>query len=330
MDPVTTVALIAAIGAALALPMVLRARSNSRRQADPVWRAVAARRGGSAGADGLAVEVDDVRVHVTLQAVVKGQPDIRWYVRARAAYVCGSGPSFEIAEQGFGAALGRSVGLRVTDVTFGDAAFEEQFVVHTDDAPAVAGALSDATRARLVRIPQQKWAHADGRNVVVEVEESMPTVVLVEALVDMAAAVAGFGRERLERLRGLPGARSIARARAQHGFACVEVAGPHASVTVGPRDDAPAGSLVAWTRAREGTTFSVDIEAGALVGGELPRGLLSPVAAGVLQRVGRAELESDGDEIRILWVEWPDAGAIEAGVELLDAIAAPPSAGAFR
>lgn len=327
---VTAIAVVATMAAALTLPVWLRARGRASREAEPVFRIVAARTGGRATPEeGLVLDIDDVQVRVTLQAVVKGQPDIRWYVRARADYVCGSGPAFEIAEQSFVAALGRSVGLRVTDVTFDDAPFEEQFVVRTDDADGVASAWTAAARARFVRIAQQKWAHSDGRTVVVEIEESTPTVALVETVVEIAATVASHGRKRLERLRALPGARAIARATALRGFACVEVIGPHASVTVGPHRDAPVGSLVASTRAPGGPGFGVGLSAGAIEG-DVPRGLLSPLAAALLSRVGEAELERDAEELRVVWLDWPDDATIEAGVELLDAISAPPSAGAFR
>jgi len=125
-----------------------------------------------------------------------------WLTRARASFVMGTGPPFDIRPRGF---LSRVIGM-TGGVSSGDPCFDDFFVVRTTD--------SDTWRALTTRARSLLASHfddarlvSDGHNVTLWREADFGREVDGDAAVEAVAEIVSFQALGLDSLRRLPGAR---------------------------------------------------------------------------------------------------------------------------
>ena len=312
-----------------------------------VWRAFAERRGGRfvPGEPGLfrqraaGVEVPSGVALVYLDTfVVSHGKTSTTYTRARAAFSVGGGPSFRVSEEGALASLGKMFGAQDIELGGGrprDHAFDGRFVVKGDDPRGIRDAWTAGARdgmGALADLCQGALADSDGEVVTVRVIGAHEDLARVEAIVDLAGELASFGARELEGLADLPDARFVGGGGTWSDPVPPQLRVALASGEVEIRPLTRRGPLRAQLRLeheRDLPAFSADLGDDEVSG--LPGGLVPDHARARLSRVGRATLVGDARSVKLTWPRWPERGALEAGVGLLEAIGGrAPSEGAFR
>lgn len=335
--------MIMAIGGVVALAAAggaLWYQTEQAKRRDAVWRSIAATRQGryteghmgllTSESPTLDVIVEQAVVRLDLLAVQSGK-NKQLYARARAKYALGQGPAFEVKPEGVLQSVGKAFGGQ--DVVLGgDTRFDDEFVVKCADAEATRAAWTPEAKRLMTSTLDFSKVEADGAAVVITTYGGLDDPTMLNAMLDVAGALASTG------------ARALATYRSIEGAEWTPCKGPFASptsprLTVGStRGEVAVEVLVTGGRPRarlrirhERATppFSVDIEGPHAPG--LPRGLVSERANEMLKRLSGVTLAGDASTLQITWREPPPADVLELGVRAIVELAGgAPSGGAFR
>ena len=296
------------------------------------WRKLAAERGGSAPDGWLYLRVGEARVALDIFELDTGSSNRLLCMRARAGFVLGAGPTFEIRPES-------EIFASEDDVNFADPAFDGVFRVTTDDPTAVRALLAAPLRAIIVQDGNMRSVRSDGASVVVLAMMPSASPARSLALVKLAGTLASWGDEALSTLRALPGARTVGAAAADvveptnpELLASVDVPGKTGDIRVtamvigrvpGFRVRAVAGGALAPMSLDLGVPYAA-----------LPSDLVSVLgegARGLVARVGGGHLEGGPERIELTLPGPCDGRRLEAAAALDDALAvAIPHQGAYR
>jgi hypothetical protein len=245
------------------------------------------------------------------------------HTRARARFVLGHGPAFQMRER----ILAEAPGVE-RDVLC-DRDLARRVRMETRSPLAVRAMFSDAACASAAGFPRALLVRSDGRAVEVLWDGvEVDGAVLGNAL-GLAAELALSGVGPLRALAALEGASYAMEetgptVRVERGEAEVQLSvepsrrGPRYRASVRPRRALP--------------DFSVRIDETGSVLDELPAGLIDPDDAASLRALGVCTIAASGeDAIELAWEDTPSLAAAEAAVRILAALATGSGRkGAFR
>lgn len=212
-------------------------------------------------------------------------------------------------------------------------AFDDAFMVKCEDASATRLAWTDEARDLMLEHLRMVRVESDGSVVSIIGLGAYVERARVEAMLDLAGALASYGACELEKLSDIPDARFVPTGGAWEAprRPALRIASKAGDVDV--RVLVAAGSpllQLALGHDRDMPTFSADLLDGEVSG--LPRGLLPEGAGALLRPIGRATLVNERRQgLKLTWPEPAEKAAVVAGVKLLAALAeGSRSQGAFR
>jgi hypothetical protein len=192
--------------------------SQKRAAREDVWRRYARSRGGSfdephgawlSRTGGAAMEIESGGVPVLVDIhIVGGGKSHMVYTRARASVVLADAPAFHVYAEDLLATLNKALGAE--DVELGDPEFDGKFVVKCAAPQAVRGVWAKAVRDTMRASLSDAEASSDGRTVNVQVVGSVLDTAKLDALIAVAAGLAGQGLAQLIDIAALPSARFLA------------------------------------------------------------------------------------------------------------------------
>lgn len=321
---------------------LLGAPRRRREARDAAWRRVAERRDATYVEAGgsiwrweppkIETIVGDASVELSLHAQQAGNTRVV-LTRARADYVLGIGPRMKVYRSGWSGSFGTMLGFE--DVELGDPSFDDAFVVRTADVEATRRAFTPRARAVSHSVrdfdPVLQTTHD---RVTVMVPRILEEEEHLDAMIDLAGDLAGYGREWLDAMRAVPeaewrppegpwddrsspSARVIVRGHPVHLHPVVLGSGVVARATSPTR--------------RELSPFELAIDAAGRPDVDPPDGLLGPTSAPLLAEIGEGTVSSDGQAIRVTIPIESSTGRLHHAVELAGALAlGDQRAGTFR
>jgi len=312
---------------------------RQERRRNDVWRALAARRDGTflPGSIGpfsrvspmVQAVVGHVIVRLDLHTVGSGK-HTQYFTRARASYALGAGPAYEIRPEGIAQMFSKALGGQDLELG-GDRAFDEAFVVRTDDPEGTRAAWTPRCKRWLVDHLSSAKALSGGERVDVQVRGLLIEPEPLDALLDACGHLASFGAPLLERYAALPEARFYPMGGSFEGPIAprLEVETKIGVVDVEVLTARGAPRLrIERSHGRALPPFSVELGGDAA---EAPRGLITDRARPLLDRAGHATLAGSEETLRITWREAPEPAELKAGCDLLaELVGARRSEGAFR
>jgi len=317
--------------------LFLSGRQERRR--NEVWRALADRRDGTflPGSIGVfsrvspmvQVVVGHVIVRLDLHTVGAGR-NTQYFTRARASYALGAGPRFDVRGEGLAQMFSKALGGQDL-VLGGDRAFDDAFVVRTEDPEGTRAAFGPDCKRWLRDHLDGAKVVSDGERVRIDVRGLLVESARLDALVDACGHLASHGAPLLEAYARLPEARFV-----RFGGSFEDPTPPRLEV------DTKIGLIDVEVLAHRGAprlriershgrplpNFSVELGGDAA---EAPRGLITERARPLLDGAGRATLAGSAESLRITWREAPTPAELKVGCDLLaELVGARRSEGAFR
>jgi hypothetical protein len=273
------------------------------------------------------VEVDDVRVFVDHGFQWDGSANV-WLTRARASFVVGAGPAFDVRPRG---TIARAVGY-LGGVSCGDPCFDYFFAARTPEPDHTWAALTTRSRSLLAGELDDARLESDGRMVTMWREGDFGREADAAIAIEIVQEIAGYRRDALDALRRLPGAvhRPAHGAWDQRVPPTVELALPRL-VRIGPIGH--RGRPVTAIRSacgRATAPFVVDLDqptpGASPAVAELPHRLRDAV-----HEIGASGLACDGSEITLRWpVLETRREPLLSGAELVGRIAVELGGGVYR
>jgi hypothetical protein len=314
--------------------------SQKRAAREDVWRRYARSRGGSfdephgawlSRTGGAAMEIESGGVPVLVDIhIVGGGKSHMVYTRARASVVLADAPAFHVYAEDLLATLNKALGAE--DVELGDPEFDGKFVVKCAAPQAVRGVWAKAVRDTMRASLSDAEASSDGRTVNVQVVGSVLDTAKLDALIAVAAGLAGQGLAQLIDIAALPSARFLApvgpwdaRSRPQ-----LELIARDLTIKLAARGSDEGLRVSLSTQiARTLPQMAAAIDASGDVKGDVPPDLLPPRRD--LARIGGAQLSIAGRALHLRFApgRFPGPGPIEATIELFVALTRKPES-AFR
>ncbi|RMH40653.1 MAG: hypothetical protein D6689_13115 [Deltaproteobacteria bacterium] len=248
--------------------------------------------------------------------------DTRPYLRCRAPYPIAAGPRFKVTPDGFFASIGKALGMQ--DVVLGnDAAFDDKFVVKTDDPARTRIAWTARAMQRLVTALPRASVVSDGREVVLTVDDYGNTPAVLEACLDVVGDIVTSDVFGIGALRSLAGA-------VVASPMTVRLSLPE-TVHLGVDLDAD-GRPTTWARAdiaRAAAPYRAPIADGRIRGA--PPGAVPDEAADLIARVAAGTVEVADGRVTV-WFDRieTDASRLRAGAELAAVLGRRASQGVFR
>lgn len=223
-----------------------------------------------------------------------------WLTRARASYVLGSGPVFELKPR---ALLARVTGI-LGGTPSGDPCFDDFFSVRTADADATWSTLTTRVRSLLAGSFEDARVISDGHMISLWREGDIGFESDADAAVEAVAEIAHHGSESIEELRRLPGAVPSSPTGPWHdrSIASVIVNAPSA-VQLGPTCGSHGPVMQAWANCgRAVRRFYIFVDACGKIHGDarrLPKHiqLTTHTASGL----GCCEVVCDGKRVELRW-----------------------------
>ncbi len=254
------------------------------------------------------------------------------YTRARARFVNGGGPRFDVYEEGVLSALGKALGAQ--DATLGVEDFDAWFVVKTEDVEATRLAWSTAAQRRMRTALPNARARSDGRQVEVQLVGFVEEPRVLEALIALTAELAAFGaRELAELFEALSSGELVPARGGWQTPSPAHVVVEWGTVPVELTTVPVSGGLGLWLTARprrEVPDFELTLARGEPAE-EPPRGLLDEMSARELAQLDDAVLSHRRGRLRIAFDRWPEVEQVERAIALLSQlVGSVPSVGAFR
>ncbi len=151
------------------------------------------------------LDIGDARVFVDHGFQWDGVNNV-WLTRARASYVVGAGPEFDLRPRGF---LSRVLGIELGSPS-GDPPFDDFFVVRSRAADRTYDALTTRVRSLLATEFDDARLMSDGRMIVLWREADFGREADAEAAAELVSEIARFESEALAALRSLPGSLYVA------------------------------------------------------------------------------------------------------------------------
>lgn len=213
MSAAAAFAVVAAVAATIGLSLWERQKREER---EDVWRRHARSRGGSfdeprgawpsrTGGAAMEIESGGVPVLVDIHIVGGGRSQT---VYTRASVVLADAPAFHLYPEGLLATLNKALGAE--DVELGDPEFDGKFIVKCAAPQAVRGVWAQDVRDTMRTSLSDAEASSDGRTVSVQVVGSVLDTAKLDALIAVAAGLAGQGLAQIIDIAALPRARFLA------------------------------------------------------------------------------------------------------------------------
>ena len=245
------------------------------------------------------VDIGDARIFVDHGFQWDGSKNV-WLTRARASYILGSGPIFELKPR---ALLARVTGI-LGGTPSGDPCFDDFFSVRTADADATWSTLTTRVRSLLAGSFEDARVISDGHMISLWREGDIGFESDANAAVEAVAEIAHHRSECIEELRRLPGAVSLSPSGPWHDrtVANVILSAPSA-VQLGPTAGADGAVMRAWANCgRALRRFYISVDASGKIHGDLRRlpkhiQLTAEAAAGL----GCCEIVCDGKRVELQW-----------------------------
>ena len=314
------------------------------RERDRVWREHASSRGLrfiegvsgflSAGTPQIVGRASQAIVCLDTFVVNHGKTSTM-YTRARARFASGGGPPFAVYPEGLLSTLGKALGAQ--DVVLGgptpvDDNFDEHLIVKCDDAEGTRLVWTAQAKALMLTEVALGRVDSDGETVTVVLVGALVDPVKLDALFELAGELASFGARELAVLAVLPDACFEEPTGSWESptppSLSVETSRGEVIASVLTRRGAPRLQL-SIAHGRDVAPFSSDVRAGVAPG--LARGFVPDGANALLAPIGEASLVGDDRKLRLTWSSVPAPGVVQAGVDLLAALAdGKRSMGAFR
>lgn len=341
MDPME-VAIIIFMGAVAILGS--RVASMNRKQQDErrarVWRALAERRGGRcnessrgfvATSPPVSIDVRVAHAEVRLDVVRESNGNTTIDVtRARARFVIGAGPAFEVTQAGLLSGVARNLGVQ--DLDLGNASFRYHFTVKGDDLDGTKAAWTGPIQRTLAERFPSATVWSDGTLVRLTLAGALEDPARLNGVLDVVSALASVGVAELQAFAELPEATLIPasgpwdnpsapqlRLTTAHGEATATLmwvkGGPHLWLTLPTSRDLPPFRMVVRNGAADG----------------LPMGLLSEYVQRLLGLLDGVLLLSEPGKLDVRWLGIPTPDGLMAGAKLLGELAGSTHhVGAFR
>lgn len=272
------------------------------------------------------VDLGDARVFVDHGFQWDGANNV-WLTRARASFVMGVGPVFDIRPRGL---LSRVLGIELGSPS-GDPCFDEFFVVRTADAAATYEALTTRARSLLATSFEDARLISDGRLIVLWREGDFGREADAEVAAELVSEVARYGDAVMATLRNLPGTLYVAPSGNWDSRRPPAVYTRHpATVRIAPieRDGRAVMSATAPC-GRSALPFKIEIGADGSVDG--PVGHFPSDVGDAVVEVGPSVIECDRSQVVLTWPGLEkNRQRLLAGASLIAAFAHTQSTGLYR
>lgn len=341
MDPME-VAFFIFMGAAAIVGSTV-ASMNRKKQDErraQVWRAFAERRGGRCNeqSGGFVAtrppESIDIRLahaEVRLDVVRESNGNTTIDVtRARARFVIGAGPAFEVTQAGLLSGLARNLGVQ--DLDLGNASFRYHFTVKGNDLDGTKAAWTGPIQRTLAERFPSATVWSDGTLVRLTLAGALEDPARLNAVLDVVSALASVGVAELQAFAELPEATLVPASGPwdEPSAPQVRLATVHGQATAtlrwmkgGPR------VWLSLPTTRDLPPFRVVVQQGTA--DALPTGLVSEYAARLLGALDGVLLLSEDGKLDVRWLGIPTSEGLMAGAKLLGELAGGTHhVGAFR
>lgn len=245
------------------------------------------------------VDIGDARIFVDHGFQWDGSRNV-WLTRARASYVLGKGPIFDLKPR---ALLARVTGF-LGGTPSGDPCFDDFFHVRTANADETWSTLTTRVRSLLAGSFEDARVTSDGHMVSLWREGEFGFESDAEAAVEAVAEIVHYKGAALESLRRLPGAIPVPASGPWHkrSVASVILHVP-TPVRVAPSEGAHGSAIRAWaTCGRAVRRFYVFVDEWGRMHGDLRRlpkhvQITADIACGL----GACEIICDGQQVELRW-----------------------------
>jgi hypothetical protein len=274
------------------------------------------------------VDIGDARIFVDHGFQWDGTKNV-WLTRARASYVLGSGPIFELKPR---ALLARVTGF-LGGTPSGDPCFDDFFTVRTGDAEETWSALTTRVRSLLAGSFEDARLISDGQMVTLWREGDFGFESDSESAIEAVAEIVHHQNKALESLQRLPGAIPYAADGPWHDrkvpgvilYTPSPVRLSHSLGVRGPILSAQSDS----GRAVRRFYISVD-EVGRIHGDERRLPKHARFATDTADGLGACEIVCDGRRVQLNWTELsPSRERVLAGARLVARLSRKPN-GLYR
>jgi hypothetical protein len=245
------------------------------------------------------VDIGDARIFVDHGFQWDGTKNV-WLTRARASYIVGSGPIFELKPR---ALLARVTGI-LGGTSSGDPCFDDFFSVRTADADETWSALTTRVRSLLAGSFEDARLISDGHMVSLWREGDIGFESDADAAVEAVAEIVNHHAEALVALRRLPGAIAVDARGPWHQRepSSVILHAPR-PVYVGPTDGGRQPVMKAWANCgRALRRFYIFVDECGQIHGDarrLPRHI--QISTDTAAGLGACEIVCDGKTVQLEW-----------------------------
>lgn len=266
-----------------------------------------------------------VRLSVHVTGVGKSE---RVFTRARAHFIIGGGPRFDVTPAGLLADVARALGGQ--DLKLGDRRFDREFIVKGEDLAGIQRTWTQEAQQAMTRALSIATVVARGSQITLQMDGLRREEL--DAMVDLVGTLASVGADALDGLASCPGATLTHAAGTwdQPAPPSLKLATPHgdATATVAWHEGGPHVRLM-LPLSNELPAFQGEIHGGRPTG--VPPGLLSDFGVRLLEEVPDVAVASTARALELSWPGIPDGAAFLSGAHLLvDMANAVHRTGAFR
>lgn len=272
------------------------------------------------------VDVGDARIFVDHGFQWDGANNV-WLTRARASFVLGVGPAFDIRPRGF---LSRVLGIELGSPS-GDPCFDDFFVVRSADVARTYEALTTRVRSLLAMSFDDARLVSDGNMVVLWREADFGRESDAALAIELVSEIVQYRSDAMTATRAIPGSLYVPASGAWDARRppALYTRTP-APVRIAPtaRNGRPVMSASAAC-GRSAPRFSLELDGRGGVEG--PLGLFPTSVAAAVAGVGRCTIECDTAEVALTWPTLEtDRHRLMAGAALISAFARTQSSGLYR
>ena len=272
------------------------------------------------------VDVGEARIFVDHGFQWDGANNV-WLTRARASFVLGVGPSFDIRPRGF---LSRVLGIELGSPS-GDPCFDDFFVVRSNDVAGTFEALTTRVRSLLATSFDDARLVSDGNMVVLWREGDFGRESDAALAVELVSEIAQYQSAAMAAVRTVPGSLYVPASGAW------DARRPPAVYTRTPTpvrlapmncDGRPVMSASAAC-GRSARSFELAIDGRGRIDGPLDR--FPPGVGSTVDEVGPCAIECDTAQVTLMWPGLEtDRQRLTAGAWLISALSRTHSSGLYR
>lgn len=272
------------------------------------------------------VDIGEARIFVDHGFQWDGANNV-WLTRARASYVLGVGPAFDIRPRGF---FSRVFGIELGKPS-GDPCFDDFFVVRTGDVARTYEALTTRVRSLLATSFDDARLVSDGNMVVLWREADFGRESDADLAIELVNEIVTYRSACMAATRAIPGSLYVPASGAwdTRRTPALYTRTP-APVRIAPLDQSGVPVMSASAACgRTAEEFSLKLDGKGGVEG--PVGMFPPSVAAAVTEVGRCAIECDTAEVTLTWPNLEtDRHRLMAGAALISAFARTQSSGLYR